>query len=273
MDSKNRIIHLQGALNARELGGIKLSNGRVIKHKKIIRTGRLSSLTVDDQKLLKDVWNVTRIVDLRNDAEIGEYPDVELNDCVYQQISIIPGEKEGISREDYGMDPIDRAIIRAENLAQNGGAKGLLEGMYAQMAADEYCILKIKEFFDMMLEHEDGAFIWLCTSGKDRTGVTGGLMMYALGADMDAIKEDYLYTNTQNRAYKWAVLDRMRAKNASDVRIREIDILESVDWAYMESFFATIINNYGSIETFLAEKIGIDSNKKMILIDKYTENI
>ncbi len=273
MDSKSRIIPLQGALNARELGGIKLSNGRVIKHKKIIRTGRLSSLTVDDQKLLKDVWNVTRIVDLRNNAEIAEYPDVELDNCVYQQIAIIPGEKEGISREDHGMDPIDRAIIRAENLAKNGGAKGLLEGMYAQMAADEHCISKIKEFFDMMLEQDEGAFIWHCTSGKDRTGVTGGLMMYALGADMDVIKEDYLYTNTQNRAYKWAVLDRMKAKNASDVRIREIDILESVDWAYMESFFTAIVNTYGSIDAFIADKLGINNEKRVILLNKYTDSI
>ncbi len=80
------------------------------------------------------------------------------------------------------MDPIDRAIIRAENLHKNGGAKGLLEGMYGQMADDDYCADRIKDFFDMMLDLEDGSFIWHCTSGKDRTGVTGGLMLYALGA-------------------------------------------------------------------------------------------
>ena len=65
----------------------------------------------------------------------------------------------------------------------------------------------------------------------------------------------------------------MRAKNASDVRVEEIRILESVDWAYRESFFAVIIRKYGSIDNFLAQRMGIDEYKNKILIEKYTEAI
>ncbi|MBQ3587043.1 MAG: tyrosine-protein phosphatase [Oscillospiraceae bacterium] len=271
MNNSERIIPLQGVLNARELGGIALKNGRRVKHGKIIRTGRLSGLTAEDVHTLHDVWHVTRIVDLRNNRETAEYPDMDIDGVVYQQIAIIPGEKEGISREDHGMDPIDRAIIRAENLAKGGGAKGLLEGMYAQMAADEYCLDRIKDFFDMMLDHDDGAFIWHCTSGKDRTGVTGALMLYALGADLDTIKEDYLYTNEQNALYRRSVLDRMRAKNASDIRVEEIRVLESVDWAYISSFLSEIERAYGSIDDFIEKRMGLDSAKLEILRTKYTE--
>lgn len=271
MYSSERVIALQGVLNARELGGILLKNGKKIKHGKIIRSGRLSDITDEDKKLLKEKWNVTRIVDLRNNREVAEHPDTEMEGSVYQQIAIIPGELDGISRQDDGMDPIDRAIIRAENLHKNGGAKGLLEGMYAQMAADDYCIDKIKDFFDMLLGHDEGAFIWHCTSGKDRTGVTGALILYALGADMDTIKEDYLYTNIQNRQYRDVVLDKMRAKNASDMRIEEIRLLESVDWVYMESFMDSIAKVYGSVDNFLADRLQLDDEKISILKSKYTE--
>ena len=271
MNSSDRVLKMKGVLNARELGGMPLKNGRKVKSRKMIRTGRLSNLTVDDRKLLKDVWNVTHIFDLRNNREVAEYPDMDIMGAVYQQVAIIPGEKEGISREDHGMDPIDRAIVRAENLHRNGGAKGLLEGMYGQMAEDEQCIEKIKELFDMIIAHEDGAFIWHCTSGKDRTGVTGGLLLYALGADMETIKEDYLYTNIQNRQHRGTVLDKMMAKGASKERIEEIRVLESVDWAYMESFFKTIERRYGSIEGVLENRLGIDSDRHNILIEKYTE--
>lgn len=273
MNNSDRILHLQGVLNAREMGGLPLKNGRVVKHRKIIRTGRLSNLTVDDRKQLKDVWNVRKIVDLRNNREVAEYPDMSLEGAGYQQISIIPGELDGISRQDDGMDPIDRAIVRAENLHKNGGAKGLLESMYGQMADDDYCADRIKDFFDMMLDLEDGSFIWHCTSGKDRTGVTGGLMLYALGADMETIKEDYLYTNIQNRQHRETVLDKMKSKNASDIRIEEIRILESVDWAYMESFFEGIISKFGSIENFLSHRIGLDDNKMKMLTEKYTDKL
>ena len=271
MDNKQRIIPLQGVLNARELGGIPLADGRRVKHGKIIRTGRLSNLTVEDRLLLKDKWHVTRIVDLRNNAEVGEYPDMDLEGAVYQQIAIIPGEKEGISREDHGMTMVDRAIMRAEGFARGSGAQALLEGMYAQMAADEYCLDRIKDFFDMMLEHDDGAFIWHCTSGKDRTGVTGALMLYALGADLDAIKEDYLYTNEQNGAYRENLLGMMKDKGAGDDLVHEIRVLESVDWRYIESFLDGLVKVYGSLEDFLEKRMGLDSVKIALLKDKYTE--
>ena len=56
-------------------------------------------------------------------------------------------------------------------------------------------------------------------------------------------------------------------------RIEEIRILESVDWAYMESFFEGIKTKYGSIETFLSQRIGIDEDKLKKLKEKYTEKI
>lgn len=271
MDNRQRIIPLQGALNARELGGIPLKDGKTVKHGKIIRTGRLSALTAEDKALLRDKWHVTRIVDLRNNGEVSEYPDMELEGALYQQIAIIPGEKEGISREDHGMSLVDRAIMRAEGLARGDGAQALLEGMYAQMAADEYCLDRIRDFFDMMLEHDDGAFIWHCTSGKDRTGVTGALMLYALGADLEAIKEDYLYTNLQNGSYRENLLDMMREHGAGEDLVHEIRVLESVDWLYIESFLGGLVKTYGSLEDFLEKRMGLDSAKMTLLKAKYTE--
>ena len=66
-----RVIKLAGALNVRELGGLRVSNGRKIKSGKLIRAGRLSNLTKEDIKILNSKWNVTTIVDLRNNQEIG----------------------------------------------------------------------------------------------------------------------------------------------------------------------------------------------------------
>ena len=196
---------------------------------------------------------------------------MNLEGAVYQQIAIIPGEKEGISREDHGMTMVDRAIMRAEGFARGNGAQSLLEGMYAQMAADEYCLDRIKDFFDMMLEHGDGSFIWHCTSGKDRTGVTGALMLYALGADLDVIREDYLYTNEQNAFYRENLLGMMKEKGAGDDLVHEIRVLESVDWRYIESFLEGLVNAYGSLEDFLEKRMGLDSAKMNLLKDKYTE--
>ena len=123
----------------------------------------------------------------------------------------------------------------------------------------------------MMLEHGDGSFIWHCTSGKDRTGVTGALMLYALGADLDVIREDYLYTNEQNAFYRENLLGMMKEKGAGDDLVHEIRVLESVDWRYIESFLGGLVNAYGSLEDFLEKRMGLDSAKMNLLKDKYTE--
>ena len=272
MGEDKRVIRLKGALNVRELGGLQVDNGRKIKSGKLIRAGRLSNLTEEDIKILNLKWNVTTIVDLRNNQEIREHPDVEIEGADFRQISMIQGEMAGISREDFGMDIIDWAIMRAKKLKENGGSEKFLTKMYEQMAEEKYCQEKIKDFFECLIEHREGAFLWHCTSGKDRTGVTGALLLYALGADMETIKEDYLCTNVQNFEYRERLLEAMRKKGAKEDVVEQMRVLESVSWSYIESFFEKIRKQYGSIERFLEVRIGLTSEKKNMLLELYTES-
>ena len=271
MKHENRIIELEGALNVRELGGLPLKNGRRVKSGKLIRSGRLSDLTGADQVLLRDKWKVTTVIDLRNEQEISEHPNVLLDGAVFKHVCLLSGEKKGISREDYGMTLSRLAISRAKSLLEDGGSRKLLEGMYGQMSENESCIRKIREFFDLLYEQKDGSVLWHCTSGKDRTGVLGVLLLYLLDADMTTIKEDYLYTNEQNHSYRENLLNRMKNRGAEDILIEEMRILESVDWIYIESFLNTIKRNYGSIDAFFVREIGIDEVRRTHFLDIYTE--
>lgn len=271
MEHAGRVIQLEGVLNVRELGGLPVKDGRRIKYGKLIRAGRLSNLTESDCRILRTKWNVTTIVDLRNDQEISEHPDVIPKGTAFKQISILSGEKEGISREDFGMDMVDRAIMRARYLRTDGGAGKLLKRMYSQMAEEQECMERVRDFFASILKQEDGAFLWHCTSGKDRTGVTGALILYALGADMETIKADYLYTNEQNHTYREDLLRRMKDKGAEAELIEEMRVLESVDWSYIESFFNTLKRKYGSINHFLTDQIGLTHAKKELFLEMFTE--
>ena len=272
MNKDERVIKLTGVLNVRELGGLRVHNGRKVKTGKLIRAGRLSNLTEADIRILSSKWNITMIVDLRNEQEISEHPDVEIEGADFRNISIIQGELSGISREDFGMDIIDWAIMRAKNLKENGGSGEFLEKMYEQMAKENHCQEKMKEFFESLTEHQNGAFLWHCTSGKDRTGVTGALLLYALGADMETIKADYLYTNEQNFEYREKLLEAMRERGAKEDVVEQMRVLESVSWSYIERFFDAIRKQYGSIEQFLEVKIGLTREKRKLLLESYTES-
>ena len=271
MNHESRKIPLEGALNVRDLGGLPLKEGRHVKKGKLIRSGRLSDLTDHDKNVLINNWNVTTIVDLRNEQEISEHPDVTLDGVSLKNICLLSGEKKAISREDYGLSMSLFAINRAKSLLEDGGSKKLLEGMYGQMAENEECIDRIREFFALLLIQEEGSLIWHCTSGKDRTGVLGVLLLLLLGSDLEVAKEDYLYTNEQNHTYRENLLERMRKRGAEENVIEEMRILESVDWIYIESFLNTLVNRYGSIDLFLTNVIGMDAECRRKLLEIYTE--
>ena len=50
-------IYLEGADNARDLGGLKTTEGAVIKDKMLIRSNRLSRITSQDKKLLENEYH------------------------------------------------------------------------------------------------------------------------------------------------------------------------------------------------------------------------
>ena len=263
-----RRIPMEGALNVRELGGLPLKDGRMVRHGSLIRTGRLSDMTEADKETLAR-WNLTKIIDMRNNQEVCEHPDPTMDGVEWIQLSIFPGGAAGISREDNGETLMDKAVRLSEMYA-GGKARKLLQTMYPRMVGEEFCVAQIRRFFDLLLEHEDGAVAWHCTSGKDRTGLTCALLLYVLGAEKETILEDYLETNDQIADYRNALLDGLRQRGIEEEKVQQIYYLESVDVAYLDSCMEVITEKYGTLDRFVEEYLGITREKRTALLEKYT---
>lgn len=263
-----RIIPLEGVLNVRELGGLPLKDGRTVRCGRLIRSGRLSDLTNLDCRILENRWNVTEIVDLRDDQEVREHPDPPLRQATLRRLSLFPGEAAGISRRDLGESPADLAIRRARTLGP-GGARRLLEQMYPAMVSQPYCLERLQDFFQLLLSHEKGAFLWHCTSGKDRTGLSCALLLWALGASWDTILADYLFTNRQTNAYRDALCRDMEKHGACPEDVEQIYILESVRAVYLEKCFSMILRDYGSVDRFMETKLNMTKKKTARLRELY----
>ena len=87
---KDRTIKFEGIENARDLGGLKMQDGRIIKEGKLIRSGNLSKATDADAKVLKDRFRLTDLVDFRFDAEVKGAPDREIEGVQYTHLSTLP---------------------------------------------------------------------------------------------------------------------------------------------------------------------------------------
>ena len=264
-----RIITLDRVLNAREMGGLPLKDGRRVRSGCLIRSGRLSAITEGDRFILQERWRVTNIIDLRDEQEITEHPDQPLARARYRHLPLFTVKKEGISREDEGLDPVDKAF-RLAKAFRGGGARRLLTRMYPTMVTEQGCIDQLRVFFRLLLEHGDGAVVCHCTSGKDRTGLCCALLLWVLGASWDTILADYMLTNFQVQSHLSNLLGQMRSRGADEAGMAEIRTLETVDASYLEGCLTAIEGHWQSMDAFAENQLGLTKELQALLREKYT---
>ncbi len=269
-NTSGRELPLSGVLNARELGGIPLRGGRAVRPGMLIRTGRLSDMTEEDRRCLLTDWKLTTILDLRNDQEIAANPDPAMDGVTHCQVPIFPGLAGAISREDHQIQSLEERVMMAARHYAGGKATKLLREMYPEMVEKDYCIRGVRLFFEKLLKQEDGALIWHCTSGKDRTGITGALLLHILGASWETIAEEYLLTNVQTEEYRQNLVNILRRLEADEESIEQIIVLESVDLTNLENCWKSMEKQCGSVDNYIEKVLGLDKEKRQLLCEKYT---
>ena len=75
LDLKKQLIGLEKVHNARQLGGYRIGR-KTIKDNLLLRTAKLSEMTVADSTLLSDNYKVQCIYDFREQEESISEPDV-----------------------------------------------------------------------------------------------------------------------------------------------------------------------------------------------------
>ena len=250
-DSSMRHVPLQGAVNFRDLGGYATADGHHVKWHMLYRSADISKLTSADLDTLK-ARHVDYDVDLRGVAESAKAPD-RLN----------PGT-------DYilcpaGSDSMNGAMFRDLSKVTNGDS--LMSMFYTNTA---YLTPRYKPMFGKLLQVPDHeALVFHCTAGKDRTGIAAALVLYALGVPYSTIREDYEATNY----YRAADNDRMMKVVATTMHVSE-PVARSMMGAkgeYLDETFNAIRTQYGSVDRYLAEQLGLDETKLVILRQKYLE--
>ena len=240
-------IKLKGSKNIRDLGGIKSENGTV-KNGAFLRGSHLQQLTDKDIKILIDKYNVTAILDLRSSREVMERPDVSIPDTIYRHYPIFGGAVKGITHE--------RATEKAESSSKQSSMAALYEEMVSEKYSDN-----LKRIFTFILNRKaaDGALLFHCSEGKDRTGIVAMILLWLLNVPKDEIMQDYLYTNTINekKAKKSFFLinlfqgDKEHAENVRDAYLAKEE--------YLTAAIDKIENDWGNAENFVHKALGIDN--------------
>jgi len=272
---KQQFIPVKGIVNARDLGGYIMQDGRKLRDGLLIRAAHLADATDADLEYLASL-PVAKVIDFRKDEEKKGKDDRMVPRAEYichvidASGNLVKQATENEKRLFTGHKQFDikKFMIMA---AFNSMAQRIAQQMYPNLVNDPECQKQFARFFRLILETENGAILYHCTQGKDRTGFASALILAALGADRDTIVADF---DATNRVYEKDV--RRCCRNVRLMGGKEVEIatVKSFLGANTDNFIKaldSINKDYGSIEAYLKGPIGLTDQDIITLRERYLE--
>jgi protein-tyrosine phosphatase len=245
-DSPARHLNLAGASNFRDLGGYATRDGRTVRWRQIFRSNHLGHLTDDDAAVLRSL-GVKRAFDFRGTGERTEAL------CGIADITV------------HSL-PVEPTVVAALRAIAAGGTP-LSADHAVEVMRDSYRSYvqqntpRFRALFAHLLE-DRAPLVIHCTAGKDRTGFACALVLHALGVPDEVIADDYLLTN---QFYK-------RDPSASTELPDEIkQVLGTVRTTFLEASFAAIEADYGSLEGYFRDGLGLGERERKALEGRYLQ--
>jgi protein-tyrosine phosphatase len=165
----NRHLPIEGTFNIRDLGGYMAGEHETL-WRRILRADGLHRLTEAGRDTLVSE-GVRTVIDLRRPAELEVQPNPFATDDRVRYIN----------------------VSLFENLAPTYGPQiDTLHTLYVRALQERP--ETIASILSMIAEAEDGAVLFHCTAGKDRTGLIAALLLGNAGVSEDEIIADYALT-------------------------------------------------------------------------------
>ncbi len=248
--------------NLRDLGGIPAAGGKTVRYGKLYRSGHLGKINTETAEKLRDRKSLRTVIDLRAPAELEHKRDIVPEGVDYLHIPPLTDEQNPAVTRHTGPS-ILKKIMQIE-----GGARTYLSDTYRTMISSEPSLEALREFFDVLLE-DDGAVLWHCTQGKDRTGVVAAAILLALGVDRDAIMRDYMKTNRSCRFKNFWIFIGVVLVTFSVRKAHNLNLLLSSRRAFMRAAFDEIDRVWGGTDGFLRNALQLTEDELFRLREAY----
>ena len=143
--------------------------------------------------------------------------------------------------------------------------------MYPILLFDEESQKQLAGFFRIVIDTENGAVLFHCTQGKDRTGIASALLLSALGADRETIVADF---DATNRVYEKDVRKYSRRVRFLGGKEDEMGVVKAFLGANTDNFVMAleeVDSRYGSLEAYLKGPMGLTDEDIQTLRGRYLE--
>lgn len=226
-------LSLDGAVNARDLGGLPTVDGRLTKPGVLLRADNLQDLSEQDVDQLLG-HGVRTVIDLRTAAEVellGPGP-LRKTDVQHLHLDLIPHGFDG-------KPPLARAI--PDETAGPHAVDHLYFDYVQDAAAD------IGKALRAIADPNSGAVLVHCAAGKDRTGVVIALALSLVGVHREAVIADYARSDERIERVRQRLIDTPLYSDS--IKARSLDSMRP-HAGNMERFLDRVDREYGGVHAF-----------------------
>ena len=245
-------LNLKTVENIRDLGGTPTKDGKCVKKGLLLRSGDLHRLSEAEFQFLKEQYHLKMVIDFRsNRSFVGKRDRIDetVECCHFITLNYLEYQS------------YDRTIPVSP--------REFFIDIYRSLATKKEAFQAYRAFFKCILRCEDGAVLWHCTSGKDRTGIAAALLLYALGCDMETIYKSHMETNEYTRELWEEKKREIDLSDPKEVEFYEIFYLAQKE--FLDVYFEEICASYGSVDRFLEDEMNLTEDKIHILRKRYLE--
>lgn len=253
--------------NTRDLGGMPAGAGCTVAKNRLLRSGELYGADSGDIAVLKH-HKLHTVIDLRTAQECMERPSPSIPEIRAVHLPILKDAAQGISHEEKARLELEQALYSGE-LNDPDAARQLMEDMYRQMITSPFSLRQFTHFMELLIQNKDGAVLWHCAAGKDRTGIAAVLVLECLGVARNLIISDYLLTNQYMEDYIKQEAALLKEKEPSSDYGEVLSYLLGAKRIYIDIIYGTIEKRYGGVPNFLKEELRMDRDKIEMLKQNY----
>ncbi|QZD73766.1 tyrosine-protein phosphatase [Pseudomonas sp. 3-2] len=195
---------------------------------------------------------IKSVYDLRTPSEIASTPDTMPSGAIYQNIDIIGSTTSGANITTVSFKSAADAIAMMQEtnraFVSDAGMRGEFNVLFNELAG------------------VDGAALFHCTAGKDRTGWTAAVLLSIAGVDNATIMSNYLATNDYTAERVAKTLAMMPPSMAAIYAP-----LLGVEASYLQAGLDQVTAQYGSMDNYLKQGLGLSQETIYVLRGKMVE--
>ncbi|MBQ3999143.1 MAG: tyrosine-protein phosphatase [Paludibacteraceae bacterium] len=264
-------IIFDNIINARDLGGMTGHEGRSVRSGMLLRTAHLHDATDEDICRLQNEYRLRRVFDFRSLGEAEFLPDREVPGATHHLLPTIDLSAERVTEQPIPQEAfldLERHIV---NYSFYPEVQAMAADMYPSLIRSEYSQLQYATFLRLIVETPDGAVLWHCFQGKDRTGWGAAFVLSALGVDRETIIADFDRSNDAYRELVTRLNNDILARGGGEA---EMDVVQAFMGVSTKNFRRTldlIDREFGGMMSYLQNQLFLSKEDIQLLRKRYLE--